>query len=164
MAISAELQERYTTEVDVDWRDALILSHPQATTVYLINHTEEYEGLDNTSALRTFQPVPMQITPPSRDDSGNSDMNIAICGIEQEALNFLYDALDDATQSIRCWYSIFILGDPNPQIAPWLEFQLTGIAVGESSVTATASRSSVINKPFPNEVYRLSRFPGLRRR
>ena len=164
MTISAELQERYTTEVDVDWRDALVLSHPQAATVYLIDHTEEFEGLDHLGYGQLFVPVPMQITPPSRDDSGNSDMSITICGIEQEALNFLYDALDDATQSIRCWYSIFILGDPNPQIVPWLEFQLTGIAVSESVVTATASRSSVINKPFPNELYRLSRFPGLRRR
>jgi hypothetical protein len=164
MTISSVLQERYTTEVDVDWRDALVLVHPAAESKFLINHTEEYVGFDINGASQLFLPVPMQITPPSRDDSGNSDMSITICGIEQEALNFLYDALDDATQSIRCWYSIFILGDPNPQIVPWLEFQLTGIAVGESSVTATASRSSVINKPFPNELYRLSRFPGLRRR
>ena len=164
MTISAELQERYTTEVDVDWRDALVLSHPETEPVYLINYTQEHEGYDNLGILQTFVPVPMQLTAPNRDDSGNSDMSITICGIQSEALDFLYSALSDATKSIQCWYSVFILGDPEPQISPWLEFQLTGIAVAEDSVTATASRSSVINQPFPTELYRLSRFPGLRRR
>lgn len=167
MTISADLQERYSTEVDVDWRAALILSHPKAETQYLVNHTEELRlATDSTRPTRlfTFRPVPIEIVLPSRDDSGNSEMGIVICGIEDEALNFLYAALADATQPITCSYSVYILGDPLPQIEPWLVFQLTAISVTDESVAATASRSSVINMPFPRILYRLSQFPGLRRR
>ena len=164
MSISAELQERYVTEVDVDWRDALVLVHPAAQSKFLINHSEEHVGFDINGVSQVFRPVPMEIVPPSRDDSGNADMSIVFCGMGDEALDFLYDALGDATQPIRCWYSVFILGDPEPQIVPWLEFQLTGISVAETSITATASRANILNLPFPNELYRLSRFPGLRRR
>lgn len=167
MTISADLLERYASETDVDWRSALILSHPRAETQYLINHTEKLElarASYRPNRLFTFRPVPIEIVLPSRDDSGNSDMGIVICGIENEALNFLYAALADATQPITCSYSVYILGDPLPQIEPWLVFQLTAITVTEDSVAATASRSSVINMPFPRVLYRLSQFPGLRRR
>jgi len=163
MTISAELITRYTTEVDVDWRHAFILSHPNAETKYIISHTEEFMGMvDGT--LQFFLPVPTEITPASRDDSGQSDMRLSWCGIGGEALAFLYDALEDATKPITCLYSIFILGDSSPQLDPWLEFQLTSIQVTEETVTATASRSNIINVPFPREVYRVERFPGLRRR
>jgi len=163
MTISAALVTRYSTEVDVDWRHAFILSHPNAETKYIISHTEEFTGLVNGD-LQLFAPVPTEITPASRDDSGRSDMTLNWCGIGGEALAFLYDALDDATKPITCLYSIFILGDQNPQISPWLEFQLTSIQVTEETVSATASRSNIINVPFPREVYRVDRFPGLRRR
>jgi hypothetical protein len=167
MTISADLQERYTSEVDVDWRAALILSHPSATTQYLVNHTEPLElarASNRPGRLFTFTPVPIEIVLPGRDDSGNSDMGIVICGVQTEALDFLYQALEDATQPITCSYSVYILGDPLPQIEPWLQFQLTGITVTDESVAATASRSNVVNMPFPTQVYRLSSFPGLRRR
>lgn len=163
MTISADLVARYSSEVDVDWRHAFVLSHPAATTKYIISHTEEFQGYVD-GALRLFTPVPTEIVPASRDDSGRSDMSLIWCGIGDEALSFLYDALDDATKPITCRYSIFILGDPNPQISPWLEFQLTGISVTETTVTATASRSNIINVAFPRELYRVEKFPGLRRR
>jgi hypothetical protein len=163
MALSAELQTRYTSEIDVDWVHGFILSHPNAGTRYLCSGTAELQGVVDGNP-RTFTPVPVEITPASRDDSGRSDMTLTFCGIQDEALGFLYDALDDATKPITCRYSIFIPPDTAPQVYPWLEFQLTGISVTDTVVSATASRSNVVNIAFPTEVYRVERYPGLRRR
>lgn len=163
MTISAELQSRYSSEVDIDWRDAFVLYHPSAGYRYLINHTEQFEGYAG-SQLYLFEPVPCQIVPPSRDDTGRQDMSIVWGGIGQEALEFLNAAIVDGTQPILVSYSIFILGDPNPQIDPWIQFNLTNITVKEDSVTATATRADILNRAFPNQVYRTDWFPGLERR
>lgn len=163
MTISAELIERYTTEVDVDWRYAFVLSHPTATTKYLIDGSEEYEGYYN-GYLHLFQPVPVQIVLPSRDDSGRQDMGLVWCGIESEARSFLDQAIADPTSRISCFFSAFIMGSTTPQIDPWEEFTLSNIMVDKDSVTAVATRADILNRTFPTEVYRVDRWPGLRRR
>jgi hypothetical protein len=168
MALSPELQARYTSEVDVDWRHAFVISHPLAPTKYVIDHTAEYRGnVDGT--LQLFTPVPVQMVLPKRDGSGRSEMSLTWCGISGEAKAFLDAAIGTGaspggTYPIVCRYSVFILGDPDPQIDPWVEFRLTNVAATEQAVTATASSSDVLNSKFPKEVYRLSHFPGLRRR
>jgi hypothetical protein len=163
MTISAELQARYTSEHDVDWAEAFVLSHPNATTRYLINHAQQHIGyVDNVPQL--FEPVPAQITPPGRDDSGRSEMSIAWCGVHDEALTFLNQAIANGLVPITCRYSVYIIGDPTPQIDPWITFNLTNIGVQEGLVAATATRSDILNRAFPSEVYRVDKFPGLRRR
>lgn len=163
MTISAELITRYTTEVDVDWRYAFVLSHPSAGTKYVIDGSEEYEGYYN-GYLQLFLPVPVQIVLPTRDDSGRQDMALVWCGIESEARDFLDAAIADPTTRISCFFSAFIMGSPTPQIDPWEEFTLSNIMVDKNSVTATATRADILNRSFPTEVYRVDRWPGLRRR
>jgi len=168
MSLSPELQARYTSEVDVDWRHAFVISHPLGGTRYLIDHTEEFTG-NVDGSVQLFLPVPVQMVLPKRDGSGRSDMSLTWCGIQGEVDEFLCAAIGTGANPggiypIVCRYSVFILGDPDPQIDPWMEFRLTNIAITEEAVTATASSSDVLNQKFPTEVYRLSHFPGLRRR
>lgn len=162
MTISAELKERYRTEVDVDWRAAFVLQHPSAPTTFLIDHSEPYEGLFN-GFMETFQPVPTKIVLPTKDDSGRQDLGIAFCGIGREAKAFLDAAVSNPLVPITVSFSIFILGSTAAQIDPWVEFFLTDISITTSVVTATASRADIINRQFPTEVYRLDTYPGLRR-
>jgi hypothetical protein len=189
MSLSPELQARYTSEVDVDWRHAFVIWHPLGGVRYLIDHTEEFTGnVDDARWNETpdgkwnwmpasgsgttpqlFVPVPVQMTLPKRDSSGRSEMSLTWCGIQKEVDQFLCAAIGTGDRPggiypVICRYSVFILGDPNPQIDPWVEFRLTNIAVTEQAVTATASSADVLNQKFPTEVYRLSHFPGLRRR
>ena len=167
MAISGDLHARYTSEVDVDWRSAFVISHPNAGVLRIIDHTEAFTGYGNATtnpSLQVYTPVPTQIVLPTRDESGRSEMSLTWCGINGEALAFLNAAAADGTQPIRCLHTVYILSDPHPQIVPFTEFLLTGIGVTEEAVTATASRADIINKAFPTKVYRLDRFPGLRRR
>lgn len=163
MTISQELVDRYSSEVDIDWRQAFVLKHPKADTAYLIDYIEQHEGIFDESTF-VFQPVPAQVVMPTRDSSGRQDMSIVWSGIGEAALNFLREAIEDGITPIQCFYSIFIIGNPEPQMNPWMEFLLTNISVSEDSVTAIASRSDILNRLFPNEVYRTDLFPGLRRR
>ena len=170
MAISGALHARYTSEVDCDWRSAVILSHPSAGDYYCIANHEAFLGAVggdySPGASRTawFNAVEMQIVLPQRDDSGRSDMGIVWDGIQSEISTYLAAASADGTQPVKCYFTIYILSSQVPQVTPFMEFNLTGISVSEEQVTATASRADIINKKFPGKVYRLDRFPGLRRR
>jgi hypothetical protein len=160
MTISAELQERYSTECDIDWRNAFVLSHPNAPTAYIIDHTEPFQGLVD-GVLRTFVPVPTQFVPPSLDDSGTQEAQIIWCGIGQEAKLFLDIAATNPLEPVICRHTIYILGNPAPQSDPFTEFTLGSVSITREGVAVTASRSDIFNRQFPTEVYRLSRFPGL---
>jgi hypothetical protein len=169
--ISAELIARYTSEVDVDFVGVFRLEHPNAASRYIIDGTtypQQYE-VNVNGALQLFEPVPTQITPPSRDDSGKADMAISWCGIQGEALAFLEEAFAAKSvvlkpDPIKLFYSEIIIGSPEPQITPWYEFTLSNVGVTESVVTATATRADILNRTFPAERYRVNRFPGLLRR
>lgn len=171
MPISGALYARYTSDyLDVDWRSAVILSHPAAGDYYCIANHEAFLGVVggdySPGAQRSawFNAVEMQVVLPQRDDSGSSDMSIVWDGIGGELATYIANASVDGTQPIKCYFTIYILSSQTPQIAPFMEFNLTGISVTEEQVAATASRADVINKKFPGKVYRLDRFPGLRRR
>ncbi len=163
MSLTPELVTRYTSEVRIDWHDAFVLSHPQADTVYLIDYPQEHYGNVN-GFTHLFRPVPSQVVQPTRNDSGRQDLSIIWCGIQGEALAFLDQAAADREHPITCLYSIFLEGSPEPQIDPWMELSLTNISVTKEAVTAIATRADVLNRIFPREVYRVDRFPGLRRR
>lgn len=162
MTLSADLKARYTSEVDVDWRHAFVLSHPYAETLYIVSDTQSLLGKIN-GVTQTFSPVPTQMQFPSRDDSGRQEFSLTWCGVTREAKRFLDNAVRDASTAITCLYTIFILGDDEPQIDPPYELSLTNVTISEDAVMATATRADILNRPFPTEVYRLSKFPGLRR-
>lgn len=165
MSLSADMQTRYQTEVDVDWYHAFILSHPSATTYYLIGNPagEEVTALVD-GVLYTFTPVPVELTPVSRDDSGRQEMGLVFGGIGLEAKDFLDAAIADGSEPVTCRYTIYIEGDQDPQIDPLIEFHLANIQIRRESVTATATRADIINRRFPTEVYTIAHYPGLHRR
>ena len=91
-------------------------------------------------------------------------MGVVWDNVGSELSDYIKLASYDGTQPIKCFYTVYIVNNQVPQISPFMEFRLTGISISEKQVTATASRADIINKRFPYKVYRLDRFPGLRRR
>ena len=171
MALSSELITRYTTEVDVDWRHAFVLFHPIAGTIYTIAASEvQYKTFDG--ATREFIPVPAAIVTPKNDDSGTEEMGIAwSCvgdndgnSIEDYVLQYLEAACADTSQRIVCKYTIYLDDDPDPQIDPPIEYGLTNVTVSPDGIAAVATRADILNRTFPREIYRVDRYPGLRRR
>jgi hypothetical protein len=163
MALSADLILRYTTQADVDWRHAFVLTHAtMADPVYLIDDTQLFEGIVD-GHVREFQPVPMDLRLPSRDNDGRQDLTVTWCGIADPAKTFLDTAITDGLSPISCRHTIFILGNQNPQIDPWIEYYFSQVSITREAVSATASRADILNRKFPTQMYRFSRFPGLRR-
>ena len=165
MPLSEDLIWRYSNEVDVDWWEAIILSHSQSATYYLCNvhdNTVRYGQIDN--ALQAFQPVPFEVILPSRNGEGSQDMALAICNVGLEMLQAVEDALEDPTEAIRCRYTIFIEGLTEPQYEPPLELALSDVALSIETMTATATRANIHNRTFPRQVYTTQLFPGLLRR
>lgn len=163
MPISAELQQRYSTEVNIDWAEALIISHPTFSTLYMSTWHENITG-NVDGAARTFLPVPFEITLPTRDGEGQQDMKLVTCNIGYELSKVMDLALTNPTEYIRCRYTVFIVGNPAPQFDPMLDLTLTDIVATELSVSATATRSNIFDLRFPRQNYTPARFPGLVRR
>lgn len=169
MSLSAEMQARYSTEVDIDWCEALIISHSTFGYLYICNTIESFEALvpnedGSGSTTQTFLPVPFSIILPKRDESGTQEMSVAISNIGLQAQTALNDAIKKPREPIKLRYTIYILGDENPQYDPFLSLTMTDITVALDVVTATATRSDILNLKFPNELYRTEAFPGLNRR
>ena len=163
MPISAALQERYRSEVDVDWVDCLIISHPAIETLYLCNSPDAIQG-DPGDGLVTFRPVPFKVTLPARDSSGRQDLSLALSNVGRVGMAVLEQAITQPEEPIQVGYTIFIRGDTAPQIDPPLTMSMTDIVVTETVITATITRSDIHNLPFPRERYRPDPFPGLNRR
>lgn len=174
MTISAELAERYSTEVDVDWSEAIIISHSTFSTLYLCNTDEGFTALvpsvDGSSSISaSFVPVPFSITLPRRDESGRQEMAIAISNILLNAQTVLTTAIEKASEPIMIRYTVYIIpevssGDLLPQYDPPIELTMTDINVTIETITATATRSDILNLQFPVELYRSEKYPGLNRR
>lgn len=165
MTLSAELQQRYSSEVDYDWWEALILSHSAAGTYYLANAQDgqSRQGMLDGD-LRTFLPIPFEAVLPRRDGEGQQDLQIAICNVGAEMTTAVEEAITVPTEPIRARYTVYIEGNTAPQYDPPLELSLTDIILTEAQMSATATRYNVFNKPFPGVIYRPDSFPGLNRR
>ena len=166
MTISQELIDRYTQEVDVDWWEALAISHPTFAGTFYIHNAPTESSLFGTldGGTQTFISVPFEISLPERNSEGRSDVRIVI-GAAGNALNEVLDgALTQPEFPIVVQYTAFLFTDQNPLYDPPLRFNMTEVTDTDTGITAVASPGDSINRPFPNGRYRVSSFPGLNRR
>ena len=165
MPISAALRRRYSSEVDVDWWEAIILSHSRAGTLYLAN---AQDGIARKGSLdgatRTFRPIPFKVVLPERNGEGQQDLGVTIGNIGREMTAAVEKALNAPTEPIRFRYTIYLENSTTPQIDPPFELALTDVSITQEVLTGTATRYQVFNKPFPSVLYRPDTWPGLVRR
>lgn len=163
MSISAELAERYATEVDVDWCDALLISHSTFGTLAYTNALEPFTGTVLGESYN-FLMVPFKISIPPKDNSGRQDLSLVISNIFNQGKVFIDSAITQPDEAILIRYTVFIEGNSTPEYDPPLELTMTDIAITDEVLTAVATRSDILNLKFPREVYRPDFFPGLNRR
>jgi hypothetical protein len=166
MTISAELQARYTSEVDVDWWEALVLSHPAwSADLYLTGIKESaprvglWEGVS-----RTFTPALGEVVLPKRDPGGDQAMAVEIDAVGAGVLTLLQAAIADRRVPPTAQYTVYIEGETGPQIDPPWTLVISDVAYDEARVLATVSRADLINAPFPRQIFRPEQWPGLDRR
>lgn len=164
MTISASLQERYSNEVDVDWWESIVLSHPLfPQTYYLTSHFEQQQGSVD-GVTRTFIPVPFKFLWPDRSEAGRGDMSLSIGNVSQDLTAALEAAIEDPTERIAVEFNTYLEGSTTPQYTPSIKLSLTDVALTELSVSGVATHADTLNAPFPRVLYRIDQFPGLARR
>lgn len=165
-SLSAALITRYTTEVDIDWRVVFDLYHPNSGHKYIIDYTQPFQVYTEGGVLTWFQPVPTRFVRPNRDSSGRQEAGLVWGALGDEARDFLDSAIADGggMTPITIKINYVLLTGPEPQLTPWWEFNLTNVQRTRETVSATATRSDILNRSFPTEVYRIDKYPGLRRR
>ena len=166
MSISAELEYRYTYEVDVDWFEVLAISHPAWLQVYYIHNAPEQKQLSGfmDGGVRTFDPIQFKLSLPTRDSGGRSDMTIVIGVIGNSIAELLDIALTQPDERIRLRYTSYLYTDTAPLYDPPIEFNITDIDSDEEALSCVARLGDTINRPFPNGRYTVRSFPGLARR
>ena len=143
----------------------ITLSHPLfSETHWLINRPYGRVITLENDELQVYQPCYFVLVLPNMDGKGQQDAQISLQNVDRMIVDELERANNDPTQRIVMTIRLFLEDDleAGPQNVP-LELSLTNIQANQSVVTATAGRSDVLNRPYPLEVYRIDRWPGLDR-
>lgn len=166
MTISAALKEIYASAPTTQrFIETLAFSHslfPQ--TYYVTSDNQPWQFLLETGQLVTFVAMPFRIVLPSLDGQGQQDMGLTIANIGRDLVDPLEAAIALPEEPIRCTYRVYLdTAATVPQNDPPLSLIITGVQVTREAVSATATRTDVLNRAFPFTFYRYSDFPGLRR-
>lgn len=141
----------------------VLLRHSSwAEIVAITSHYDDFEAyLDGE--LRLFEAVPTASILPSKSPDGDQSMSMVFNGVESDVIARLKAAIDSPQEPIEVVYSEYFVGNQAPQIDPPYRLYLTSLVLNGSTLTGTASRPDIINRPFPNRIFRIDEFPGLLR-
>lgn len=163
MPLSPEMQQRYTSEVDIDFWDALILHHPAAGWLYMTNAQTNQQATFN-GATETFAAIPFEVVLPKLDGQGQQDMQIIVCNVAEEMAAALDKVKTQPEEPVKAYFTQYIHGNYAPQYDPPLELTLSDIELTHEVFRGTATRVDVFNQQFPKRLYRGDLFPALIRR
>lgn len=166
MAISAALREVYASAPATSrYIDTLAFSHSLFDrTYYLTSDNQSWQFLLETGQLVTFAPMPFRIVLPSSDGRGQQDLNLTLANIGRDLVDPLEAAIAKPSEPVKCVYRVYLdQAASAPQNTPPLTLIITGVSMTREAVSATATRSDVLNRAFPYSFYRYDSFPGLRR-
>lgn len=141
------------------------LSHPQfLVSHWLINRPYQLLLTLEDDSEQVYGPCYFELDLPKIDGKGQQDAQFSLQNVDRMIVDELERANANPAERITLTIRLFIEDDPTagPQNVP-LELSFSSVQANSSVVTGTAGRSDVLNKPFPNEVYRIDRWPGLDR-
>ena len=174
MPISDELKAIFASAKPPNtYVEVLRFKHPQFTqTWYMTNHPPadgvtpwSFKDENNQNFDTVF--VPFQIALPQQDGQGRQDMSIVIGNIGRELVDEIEAANTDPQTPIECTLLWYIDKQGEAPHADPINLTVTDPVVTLETVTLTASRADILNKPFPANnlasIYNTETFPGLRR-
>jgi hypothetical protein len=166
MAISQALKEIYASAPATQrYIETLSFSHSLfPNTYYLTNDNQPWMFTLEDGQWKDFLVMPFQIVLPTLDGDGNQDLNLTLANIGRDLVDPLEAAIAKPAEPVRCVYRVFLNQHlTRPQNDPVLQLSVTGVQVTKEAVSATATRTDVLNRAFPYNFYRTDLFPGLRR-
>lgn len=143
----------------------ITLEHPLfLESHWLINRSVQMVLTLEDDSDQVYSPCYFVLNLPKMDGKGQQDAQLSIQNVDQMIVDELERASAAPSTRIKVTIRLFIEDDPTagPQNVP-LELSFSSVEATSSVVTGTAGRSDVLNRPFPLEVYRIDRWPGLDR-
>jgi len=130
-----------------------IINRPAAMTLTLEDSSEQ-----------EYLPAYFEIVLPNMDGKGQSDVQLTLQNVDRVIVDELEAANVMPSERIRLVIRLFLESEPEagPQNEP-LRLSFASVQASNQAVTGIASRSDVLNRAFPAEVYRIDRWPGLDR-
>lgn len=122
-----------------------------------------YLGNGNKIALdgRTYSPSSFQVSMPTKSDNGFTDLNFAICNVDNEVYR-QYKRLDVHTKDHPS-YVILQQFHPETKVKEYeLKLTITGVQFTMKQVNFTASFCDMLNTEFPRLRYTQENCPGLK--
>jgi hypothetical protein len=165
MTISLELQRLYASAPDGEIiLETLELRHPLfAQTHFITNAALPFTATLETGQAIAFETLPFSAKLPGANSGGQQDLALVIDNVDREIIDELERAAGDPTQRISVVYRTYPSRDLSAPGADPIALSISDISANASRVEATASRTDVLNRPFPSVLYDTVRFPGLDR-
>ena len=119
--------------------------------------------LDPPPATVNFIGYAFDLSLPPISEEGRPEIVITIDNVSAEILKNMDRAIV-TTEKILVTYRPYLSDDKTgPQMIPPLEMEIYNVTADIFKVEARATFSDFTNKPFPNETYTFTNFPGLSR-
>lgn len=165
MAISQQLKEIYASGTASRYVETLEFSHSLfGKSYFMTNDTQPWSFLLEDGRNVTFQAVPFSVVLPANDHGGNQDLSLTLANIGRDLIDPLETAITKPQEPVKCTYRVYIdQANTLPQNTPPLTLTIATVQVSQETVSAVATRADVLNKAFPDKLYRYDDFPGLRR-
>lgn len=162
--LSEALKEAYASAPSNDAIiETLQISHPSLPggDIYLAKNNDDIDLALEDSSVVTFEGAGFQIALPAKADTGLSQLSIKIDNIDQRVSDFINSA-KNFTTPVEVTYRVYLSSDPTTvQNDPPLILYLSDVKITLFDVTGTANFADLVNKKFPSEIYKRSRFPSL---
>lgn len=143
----------------------LTLAHSQfSQTHWIINRPTAMTLTLEDSTAQPYQPAYFEMVLPKMDGKGQQDIQLTLQNVDRVIVDELEAANALPSERIQVTLRLFLESDPGagPQNEP-LVLSLSNVQASSQTVTGTAGRSDILNRMFPAEVYRITRWPGLDR-
>lgn len=168
MTTTNELKRVYASAPsDRRYIETMELSHPLFP--YTFNLTNDpvpwfFKRSAGDVGVTQFQPVPFRLVFPTVDGKGQQDLQILLDNVGRIAMESIEAAAALPTVNIDVVVRIYLdVPGSEPQNDPPWRLTLQSIVIDAQSITGTATRADVLNRPFPTDLYRVDLFPGLNR-
>lgn len=139
----------------------LVIQVPTGSNIY--NNLYYYLGNRGNIGLdaRTYYPSSFQVALPTKNESGFTDLNFAICNVDNNIYK-VYKSYDDYVSKNP---SYVILQQFHPETLTKeyeLKLTITGVQFTTKQVNFTASFCDMLNTEFPRLRYTQQNCPGLK--
>lgn len=110
---------------------------------------------------KTYLPSSFQVAMPTKSDNGFTDLNFAICNVDNEVYE-QYKRFDGSTKDYPS-YVILQQFHPETKVKEYeLKLTITGVRFTVKQVNFTASFCDMLNTEFPRLRYTQENCPGLK--